>query len=300
MIRKEDIKILQQKSAYGYNSLTNQEKTLVEEYYMNFYVRRKISENNKILSRTFLSDLASSSPIMLDKEETTKRIGRYYNDFASYFYGVELEDCLIKQEPFQSNDPDQDISDCIQDLTFEDEEYLNSLTEEEFEELLNNNSDNAMRQAALVVYSGRKNEKLVDRAPLAVKLAYLRMQNSFLYFKTFERGATLPKCMSLARQHMVSNYGDKYTELPLGELINFNKPSKRILRLCEQMLISKAEEIEAVENNSLTLEQVTEIMDYDSKQSLAQMAYNYRLRAKEVRQTLQEMENKNNSDNDKK
>ena len=245
---KMQYKELISKRAKDLEELSESEIQLLAEIYKHYAVRKEISTSNKMINSIFNHE-RTNMPKSSD-------IKYFYNIFNESFYGTSLQEYLYIADEYQADSPDEDFSDCIsyKNRYSETPEYLNSLTDEEFDELIEKNKDNALRQAALILCSSRPKERLVDRAPLDLKIAYANMQNYFIQLykeqsankKHVDIYSLIRESGRLAREH--SQYGCKhsykyandktheYEDCVFGERIDFTQTPITILSLYDQYL----------------------------------------------------------------
>ena len=272
---KQQYKELINKRVKDLSELSQEELDFVATLYKHYAVRKEISTSNKMIN-TIWSNERSNFPKGSD-------IKYFYNIFNESFYGTSMQDYLQIEDEYQAESPDEDFSDCISNRNRYDEtpEYLSSLTDDEFNDLIEKNNENPLRQAALVLCSSRPKERLVDRAPIELKIAYANMQHYFIeLYKTKKANKENIDLLSLvreagrlAREHSQNGYkhsykyvGDRYHEYDdysLTERIDFTQTPITILSLYDQYLKQDAQYI-----SNLKEEDYKEIFEAFAKEYL--------------------------------
>ena len=272
---KEQYKELIGKRAKILEELSENETRLLAEIYKHYAVRKEISTSNKMIN-TIWGNERGNFPKGSD-------IKYFYNIFNESFYGTSMQDYLQIEDEYQSDSPDEDFSDCISNRNRYNEtpEYLSSLTDEEFNDLIEKNNENPLRQAALVLYSSRPKERLVDRAPIELKIAYANMQHYFIeLYKTKKANKENIDLLSLVREagrlarensqngykHSYKYSSERYHEYDdygLTERIDFTQTPITILSLYDQYLKQDAQYI-----SNLKEEDYKEIFEAFAKEYL--------------------------------
>lgn len=272
---KKQYKELINKRAKTLDELSENELAFLEEIYQHYAVRKEISTSNKMINSIF-----NSQKQYLPKGTDIKT---FYNMFNEAFYGTALQEYLYIADEYQADSPDEDFSDCVayQNPYSETPEYLSSLSEDEFNELLEKNEDDPLRQAALILCSSRPKERLVDRAPIELKVAYANMQNHFIKLcKEQIANKKRVDFVSLAREagryarelsHFSYKHSYKYAndnvheyeDCVLTERIDFTQTPITILSLFEQKLKNESKYI-----GTISEDKYKEIFPHFAKQYL--------------------------------
>ena len=185
------IKLFNDVSQLGYANVDFETQKSIFYQFQRYAVRRSIALNNANLSNIF---------------RVQKEVTDYYKAFNSAFIG------------------NYNLSSLLHDGELGN---LQNLTNEEFEELLNNS--NFERQIALICFSLRNKERIPNRVDYPVLIAYANMQERVL--KYYNNGNYIFDAIKLAgdetRAEFESKYGCsmnyEYKTLPSGERVKVDR-----------------------------------------------------------------------------